>query len=53
MEILDASVGLKWALTESDSDKARQLREDFRNAIREFLAHHSRPESDYTPRGPH
>jgi predicted nucleic acid-binding protein len=38
MEILDASVGLKWVLNESDSDKARQLREDFRNAIREFLA---------------
>jgi predicted nucleic acid-binding protein len=38
MEILDASVGLTWVLNESDSDKARQLREDFRNAIREFLA---------------
>jgi predicted nucleic acid-binding protein len=38
MEILDASVGLKWVLNETDSDKARQLREDFRNAIREFLA---------------
>ena len=38
MEILDASVALKWVLTESDSDKARRLREDFRNAIREFLA---------------
>jgi hypothetical protein len=25
MEILDASVGLKWVLNETDSDKARQL----------------------------
>jgi predicted nucleic acid-binding protein len=38
MEILDASVGLTWVLNETDSDKARRLREDFRNAIREFLA---------------
>ncbi len=38
MDILDASVGLKWVLTESDSDKARQIRDDSRNGIREFLA---------------
>ncbi len=38
MDILDASVGLKWVLTESDSDKARQLRDDSRNSVREFLA---------------
>jgi predicted nucleic acid-binding protein len=38
MEILDASIALKWVLIETDSDRARQLREDFRNGIREFLA---------------
>ena len=41
MEILDASVGLKWVLTEADSDKARQLRDEFRKAIRDFRS--SRP----------
>ncbi len=38
MEIIDASVALKWVQTESDSGRARQLREDFRNAVREFRA---------------
>ena len=33
MEILDASVGLKWVLNESDSDKARRLRKDFRSPV--------------------
>jgi predicted nucleic acid-binding protein len=38
MEVLDASVGLKWVLNESDSDKARALRHQFRAALREFVA---------------
>jgi predicted nucleic acid-binding protein len=38
MEILDASVGLKWVLAETDSDKAQRLRDDFRNSIRELRA---------------
>lgn len=38
MEILDASVALKWVLVESDSDKARTLRDECRNALRDFLA---------------
>jgi hypothetical protein len=28
--VLDASVALKWVLTEPDAAKARQLRDDFR-----------------------
>jgi predicted nucleic acid-binding protein len=36
--VLDASVGLKWVMNEVDSDKARRVRDDFRNAIVERLA---------------
>jgi predicted nucleic acid-binding protein len=36
--VLDASVALKWALLEPDSDKADRLREDCRNAVHELLA---------------
>ena len=36
--VLDASVGLKWVLIEADSDKARQLRDDFQNQIHELIA---------------
>ncbi len=28
MDVLDASVGLKWVLAEPDSDKARKLRDE-------------------------
>ncbi len=38
MEVLDASVGLKWVLDEDDSDKARNLRDEFRSALRDFIA---------------
>src|SRR4051812_21205370 len=36
--VLDASVGLKWGLTEPDSDKAIRLRDDFRNQVHELIA---------------
>jgi predicted nucleic acid-binding protein len=36
--VLDASVGLKWVMNEVDADKARRIRDDFRNAIVELLA---------------
>ncbi len=36
--ILDSSVAFKWELTETDSDKADALRQDFRSAIHELLA---------------
>jgi predicted nucleic acid-binding protein len=36
--VLDASVALKWVLTETDSDKALRLRDDFRNSIVTLLA---------------
>jgi len=36
--VLDASVAVKWALTESDSAKAVALRDDFRKHVHEFLA---------------
>jgi hypothetical protein len=35
---LDASVSLKWELPEPDSDKANQLRDDFRNGVHELIA---------------
>jgi len=35
---LDASVALKWELPEPDSDKANQLRDDFRNGVHELIA---------------
>ncbi len=36
--MLDPSVALKWALAEPDAAKARQLRDDFRNAVHELIA---------------
>jgi predicted nucleic acid-binding protein len=36
--VLDSSVGIKWVMNEVDSDKARRIRDDFRNAILELLA---------------
>lgn len=36
--VIDASVAFKWLIIESDSDKARQLREDFRNGVHDLLA---------------
>ena len=36
--VLDASVALKWVLTEADSAKAISLRDDFRKQLHEFLA---------------
>jgi predicted nucleic acid-binding protein len=39
--VLDASVALKRVLTESDAAKARQLRDDFRNAVHELIAPNS------------
>jgi hypothetical protein len=35
---LDASIGIKWAIAEPDSDKAIFLRDDYRNAIHELIA---------------
>jgi predicted nucleic acid-binding protein len=36
--VLDASVALKWVLTEPDSPKALSVRDDFRQQLHEFLA---------------
>ena len=36
--VLDASVALKWVLTEADSPKALSIRDDFRNQRHELLA---------------
>lgn len=36
--VLDASVALKWVLTEPDSAKAISLRDDFRKQLHELLA---------------
>jgi predicted nucleic acid-binding protein len=36
--VLDSSVALKWVLTEPDSPKAIQLREDARNGVHDLLA---------------
>jgi predicted nucleic acid-binding protein len=36
--VLDASVAFKWAVPEDDSDKADQLRADFRQGVHELLA---------------
>ncbi|NLX95947.1 MAG: type II toxin-antitoxin system VapC family toxin [Rhodopirellula sp.] len=36
--ILDASSALKWVLPELLADKARQLRDDYRNAVHTLLA---------------
>ena len=38
MEVLDASVGLKWVLAEDNSDSARRIRDEFRASIRVFIA---------------
>lgn len=38
MYVLDASVALKWVLTEPDSPKALTLRDDFRNNLSELIA---------------
>ena len=38
MDVLDASVCLKWVLDEDDSDKARVIRDEFRTALRDFIA---------------
>jgi predicted nucleic acid-binding protein len=36
--VIDASVGFKWEVVESDSDKALRLRETFRRGIDDLLA---------------
>jgi predicted nucleic acid-binding protein len=36
--VLDSNIALKWVLVEPDSAKAKQLRDDFENAIHELLA---------------
>jgi predicted nucleic acid-binding protein len=36
--VLDSSVAVKWGLREIDSDKADALREDFRQAVHEFVS---------------
>jgi predicted nucleic acid-binding protein len=36
--VLDSSVAFKWAVPETDSGKAIQLRDDARNAVHELLA---------------
>jgi hypothetical protein len=36
--VLDASVALKWVLTEPDSSKALSIRDDFRKQVHELLA---------------
>ena len=36
--VIDASTGFKWEVAEPHSDKAQQLRDDFRNAVHELLA---------------
>ncbi len=38
MEVLDASVGLKWVLSEIDSAKALRLLSEFQAGIRELIA---------------
>ena len=35
---LDASVALKWELPEPDSDRANQLRDDFRSRAHDLIA---------------
>ena len=36
--VLDSSVAVKWAIRETDTPKALQLREDYRNGIHELIA---------------
>jgi predicted nucleic acid-binding protein len=38
MNVLDASVALKWVLPETDTLKAVRLRTEFRNGIRELIS---------------
>lgn len=35
--VIDASIAFKWEVAEPHSDKAQQLRDDFRNAVHELL----------------
>jgi predicted nucleic acid-binding protein len=36
--VLDASVGLKWVMNETDADKARRVRDDFRTSVLSLIA---------------
>jgi predicted nucleic acid-binding protein len=36
--VIDTSVAFKWAIAETDSDKAIELRDDYRKGIHELLA---------------
>ena len=36
--VLDSSVAVKWVLPERHSDKALQLRDDFRNTVHELIS---------------
>jgi len=36
--VVDSSVGFKWVVAETDTDKALRLRDDFRNAVVELRA---------------
>jgi predicted nucleic acid-binding protein len=36
--VIDSNVALKWVLPEQHTDKAIQLRDDFRNAVHELLS---------------
>ena len=36
--VLDACVALKWVLVETDTDRARQLRNDYRQKIHDLIA---------------
>jgi predicted nucleic acid-binding protein len=37
-QVLDSCVGLKWIFTETDSNLARKLRDEYRNAVIELIA---------------
>ncbi len=36
--VIDSSVAFKWVVPEIDSDKAKQLRDDYRNGVHRLLA---------------
>jgi len=36
--VVDSSIAVKWALVEQGTDKARRLRDDFRQTVHELLA---------------
>ncbi len=36
--VLDSCVGFKWLVVEQDTDKARKLRDEYRQAVHELLA---------------